>query len=105
MKHEESSHYIAGLLDSRGGFYLVKRKTKKYLYFKIKINNPKILDIVVTFFTKKLNIKVRDWNGVLNVTDTDSVQKLTLFMNKYCIRQDYKEILIKNSFELDKTVQ
>ena len=105
MKHEDSHHYIAGLLDSRGGFYIVTKKTRKYLYFKIKIDNPKINEIIINFFIDKLKIKIRDWKGVLNVTDTDSIQKLTSFMENFCIREDYKKLLIKHSFEMDKNIQ
>ena len=102
MKYEQNDAYIAGLLDSRGGFYIVNRKTRRYLYFKIKVNNEEISKIIFSYFINKLKIKARNWKGMIYITDIDGIQKLTQFMQNSCIRKDYEQILIQHTFDLEE---
>ena len=82
-----NKQYIAGVLDTNGGFYMYR---KKYIYYKVTIKQQKILHFIQQYLKGKMGIDMREYNGIFYVTKKDSVDKLINFITVNCLRQDYK---------------
>ena len=94
---EITENYIGGILDSKGGFYIQTNKNdKKYLYFKLSIEDDKILPIY-NFLRDRLKISIKQWGKMYYITRAQDIITLIGFMDKYCTRRDYKKLIEKHS--------
>ena len=82
--------YVAGYLETNGGFFI---QYKKYLRFKISTSNKKVILPIIEYLTKQYGVIFKEYSKAYYLTNLENIEWIIDFMEKNCIRTDYKKFL------------